>query len=321
MGLDFNLEAGNGVKIEGNPIDKSITISLTDTGGSPALTQNQIAALNNPKANGSSKFLTYREAADIINEKESTPKGFPKLLDTSVPEDQWEFTIKKTGVYKIMAVAGGGCGFSMIGDQFPYPDFNGGFPHASFVEVNDNEVLVAEPEGTVDIPFPYIREEGSFSNERLDAPGAGGSKCQSGQTCFGTGGEAIQGCDESQHMFGAGGAGSTFPINAEVKNTTEGKIIDKTNNTTRVTYNGGTGYGAGGGGAIFTTENLPPRLQSGGYASRTVRKRIILKKGDKVKVHVGKGAKELIQENSEYRIIGGKSSGGAVLIEWDNDQW
>ena len=320
MGVDFNIQAGNGVTLVTDDTEKSVTINI-DSNAILTLTDQQKRGLNNIHANATSKFLTFKEAAKIINAEDEKCEGFPKLIDMSVPEDQREFIIKKTGIYKMMAVAGGGCGFGMLRDQWPFPDFNGGFPWRSSIDVNDNEVLLAEPEGTIDIPFPYIREQGSFSSERLEAPGAGGSKCQPGQTCFGTGGGAIQGCDESQHMFGAGGAGSTFPINAEVKNTTEGKIINKTDNTTRVTYDGGTGYGAGGGGALFTEENLPPRLQPGGYASRTVRKRMLLKKGDKVTVHVGKGAKELVQEDDNYRIIGGKGADGAVFIEWDTDQW
>lgn len=306
MGLDFNLEAGNGVKIEADPSDKSITISLTNPGSSVTLTPAQIAALNNPKANGSSKFLTFREAADTINERDNTVKGFPKFIDIDTAEK--EFKVPKTGIYKITAISGGSAGKCMIGETFG-DILSLGIANDTIVEVNGVEYKAISPY-TVDLPF---LDEVPFGSYLRDGISGGGNKGQAGETAKGNGGTLIE------MNAGGGGAGSPFPFHIDVKKSGDGIIEDKATNTKKKTYSGGYGYGAGGGGTYYDSTSEIKMV--GGSSGQLMVKRVLMKKGETVKVTIGAGSDESFAENTTHKVYGGAGAPGAAMIEWDADQW
>ena len=284
--------AEEGIEITANDVNKSLSIK-----NKCFLTDAQLETIRNGLS-GSDKFMTESQIRALIaqlsgggggNTGDNTPpEGFPKFFITSA-----NFTIPKTGRYKVSMVGGGGGGGAEMKGE------NGG---DSCIEYNSIKRIGTGGSGGGSGGYPITENGGipavlfNMQNEIGGTKGGMGGK--PGDNGYGQGGKGGNATN-----FGGGGGGS--PLNYNILD-----ISAKNAENSSDGY-GGKGYGAGGGGG---TNNHGSALGGGGGSSGCLNTFIgNMNTGSKLKVIVGSGGKG--SYNTKNRSAGDGAQ-GAVLIEW-----
>jgi len=313
----IELIAGDGINIDANEANDSITLSSADS-----LTQNQKDALENDKANNSNKFITSSEAIEKINENVEDkygPADFPKFFTTST-----NYTIPKSGRYRISAVGGGGGGLC-CGDTTQADGVDGS---DTIIKISNN-VYVAKGGlggkkgiGSFDVhtSAPDILYDGKHGSLLGGREGGNVANYYAAYNGHGVGGGRY------------GGAGS--PLNYKTFVTLTGRSVIKLNGriikdyeslpaaksidppTVVIMpifiYHGGKGYGAGGGAC---------ESYNGGCSGYLLTLELALQKDNIMQIIIGAGGaggsfRRNDPPNGMREWQSGSGAQGAVLLEW-----
>ena len=291
MSNSIEFIAGNGIEITANDTNKTLTMVNTS-----ALTPEQLRELINGLS-GTNKFVTLEEVKQLIAQNggsSTAPEGFPKLITKS-----GNFTIPKTGKYKISAV-GGGAGGGMGDGGNP-----GGDTKVSYGSVN----LIAEGGTAPGIVSSY--GSGALGGKaKIPYDGTRGA-CSGGDAEYSGENGATFGAAAFENCGGGGGSPFNFATN-------DIKAIEAFSATGRHEPNPACGYGAGGTGIDGPHYTTPYGNGGGGCSGHLITFTQIITANTKLNIVVGSGGnikyRELSHDHFSYHTGGGVQ--GAVLIEW-----
>lgn len=288
MANSIEFVAGNGIAIELNESSRSIKITSNE------LTANQKAALNNPSVSSTNKFISASEVdvkiQTAIQNGGATPglapEGFPKFFTSST-----NYTIPKTGRYKISMVGGGAGGMALDGGH------TGNAGSGGSTSVTIKGASYSATGGASNKPkssIPYDGKQGACS---------GGNKGERGEDGAGQGGVPY-------NTYSGGGGGS--PLNFNIDQISGGIVSAGVSKGYPNPNCSGKGYGAGGGG--YGTQDRNDA--AGGCSGYLVIKELTIEESTPITIKIGGGgaAGEVRHTGGDY--IAGSGAQGAVLLEW-----
>lgn len=283
MSNKIELKAGDGINLEGNSSNKTITIKTK-------VTDAELAKLT---ATGNDALVTKAEVQSIISSNSGNsvaPTGFPKFFTVSTES----FIIPEDGRYKITVVGGGAAGKIYGSETLAGTNPMGG---SSDVYINNTHALRGESGSFNYVPPTNLNivwnkgGKAGFNGESI-----GGGKAGKGFMA---------------HLIGGGGSS---PLNYNV-NVIHATPPTKSTVPAFSIEDQAHGYGAGGSG--FALEGYED-FQVGGPSGVLQSKIFELIKNDILKILIGAGGNSLhhyiSSENSNIRT--GDGVQGAVLIEW-----
>lgn len=278
--------AEEGIEIIADDANKSLSIKnkcfLTDT---------QLETIRNGLS-GSDKFMTESQIRALIaqlsggggNSGDNTsPEGFPKFFKSST-----NYTIPKSGRYKIHIVGGGGAGAWWNGSSSTSASGNDSYVEYNSLKYNGvggSTGISGPSSGSGGIPpIPFNMHAGIGGTK-------GGDPLKNGESGYGAGGSG-----GTKNYSGGGGGGS--PLNYNISAIKGGDAIDDKDGA-----KGGKGYGAGGAGGMC-----------GGGGSSGCLNTIVsfINKNTVLKIVIGAGG--IIDKTTAN--AGGDGAQGAVLLEW-----
>lgn len=302
MGRILTFKSEN-INLDCIPIRSTIKLE-TMARSNNVLDDNIMKALVNENATNENKFLSTDEFLEIVNGKILNIPGFPKIFDTDS-----EFTIPETGWYRIIAVGGGGSGAVRTARQVGVAK-DSDAATATSIKIG-NITLIAEggvtatsEKGAVPL-IPYNGWEGATK---------GGDPAENGEDGVGKGGDGYH--KPSRRILNGGGGGSPFPYNHNKKYGKNGVCFHPRSQGYHALGECGLGYGAGANGMTneYSYGSGATIIGSGGGSSGyLITKDMILIKGEKIKITIGRGAKGVTIQNPE--TTSGTGANGAVAIE------
>ena len=262
MANSIEFVAGNGIAIELNESSRSIKITSNE------LTANQKAALNNPSVSSTNKFISASEVdvkiQTAIQNGGATPgpapEGFPKFFTSST-----NYTIPKTGRYKISMVGGGAGGISQYAS---HNSFETGGGDTSITIKGSTYTARGGQKDTPKSSIPYDGKQGACS---------GGNKGEKGEDGAGPGGVPY-------NIFSGGGGGS--PLNFNIGDISGGNVNDAQDGKN----SSGKGYGAGGGGY----GRLEVNNAYGGCSGYLATKELIIQESTEITIKISLDRKSVV---------------------------